>query len=156
MLIIHACSNSAKDFEDTVRLLSFLRANWQEIKGDSHAPSENTEVGTPNKQDAWQSTSGFVTIQEAWADFQRHCPGFAAVDLPSSTTSTERRKGELYDEKDILRITSGHSFRNRGGWLTGLVACVIMGELTWPRFQGIDSHLSQVPSTQSLFSDARS
>ena len=47
---------------------------------------------------------GFANKYEAWADFQRRCPEFEGVELPSSTSSTADANGELSEDRDIFRI----------------------------------------------------
>ena len=150
---VHVCSACAKEFNETTRLFDFLQENWTAIKEDSQDPSVSTAAGTPEKQDTQQASSGFANMQEAWADFQRRCPEFVGIELPSSKRAKVLEESELSVHKDTPRIAPEHNLKNHWGWLTGIAACFIIGGLMWMRFYTTDSHLRQVPSTQSTISD---
>ena len=151
---LHVCSFCAREFKETTRLMDFLQDNWTGIKGNSQNQSIPTESEAPEKQEMQRTTPGFANIPEAWADFQRCCPEFSEVGLPSSNPSMFATQDAQIEETEMSRITGCRGLRGRGGWLTGIAACLIIGGLIWMQFHGIASHLNQVPPAQSLIPDA--
>lgn len=93
-----------------------------------------TESGVPESPEMQPTPRGFANIQEAWADFQRRCPEFEGVELPSSGPSTCDTQETLIEEANVPQIT-GRPDSRKWGWLTWIAACLILSGVIGLRYR---------------------